>query len=661
MRGRRSSRAIAAIVVASVVGVAATSGATSAGAGRAVNAGVPHAKAKRSALDTEPCARRKDAQCGHVDVPLDPADPSAGTIGIGFEFHPRRDASDPSLGTIVATEGGPGYATTRSATGYLDLFQPLLDHRDFLLVDNRGTGESDPIRCAPLQRYKGNYVNRVGLCGQQLGSSSDLYGTAFAADDLALVLDALGIGKIDLYGDSYGTFFGQTFAVRHPDRVRTLVLDSSYPVEGQDPWYRDETRAIVEAFRTACNRSPACSSLGGDPIARIQALDDKLRAHPLHGTAPDGDGTRIAVTVDPGAIGLLAASAAYGPAIYRELDGAARAYLDPTDSDPAPLLRMVAEVEPPGGAGPVSAYSEGLYLAAICNDYPQLWDINAPIADRPAQYQASLAYLRANDPTAFFPFTITDWTNSPWTEFRSCLKWPVPSNWVFPVPQPAKYPKVPTLVLSGDLDSLTSPEGAHLVASRFPRSTFVSVANMTHVTAEFDFDRCASNIVVHFVVNENAGDTSCAAKYNEVREVESFPRALADAAPAPQGTTVQSSVLDRRVANVVSNTVADVFARWYTNYDGTGVGLRGGRFSYTGNAHTEFRLHDLKWVDDVAVSGSVSWDRTTGWITASVTVSGPGTESGTLHLRWRDWDIHAQARVHGEIGGRPIDLVLPAS
>ena len=650
---------LASVVVSGAFVSGAFAGSPSAGAGTRASATAP--ARPRPAVRWEPCPRRHEAHCGHVDVPFDPADPSSGTIAIGFELHTRRAAGLPSLGTIVATEGGPGYATTSSRSGYLTLFHPLLDRRDFLLVDNRGTGTSQPIRCAPLQAFRGNYVHRVGLCGAQLGSGSDLYGTAFAADDLALVLDALGIDKIDLYGDSYGTFFGQTFAVRHPDRLRTLVLDSAYPVEGQDPWYRDENRAIVDAVRLSCHRSPACASLSGDPVQRIEAVDGLLRVHPIVGTGYDGDGVKLHVTVDPGAIALLAASAAYSTSVYRELDGAIRAYLDPTASDPGPLLRMVAEAEPPGGAGFVRQYSQGLYLAAICNDYPQLWDITAPIAQRPAQYEASVAYLRASDPGAFFPFTIPDWTHSLWTEFRSCLQWPVPSNYVFPVPQPAHYPKVPTLVLSGDLDSLTSPEGAHLVASRFPNSTFVSLANDTHVTAVSDFGRCASVIVVRFVATHNAGDTSCASRYNEVRFVEAFPRRLADAAPAPQGRTRQSSVLDRRMATVASNTVADVLPRWFTNYDGTGVGLRGGRFSYTGSDHIVFTLHDLRWVDDVAVNGHITWDRTTGWISATVSLTGPGSESGQLHLRWRDWDTHAVASVRGQIGGRPLDLELPAS
>ena len=40
--------------------------------------------------------------------------------------------------------------------------------------------------------------------------------TAYAADDLAAVMRALELGKVDLYGDSYGTFFVQEFVARLP-------------------------------------------------------------------------------------------------------------------------------------------------------------------------------------------------------------------------------------------------------------------------------------------------------------------------------------------------------------------------------------------------------------------------------------------------------------
>ena len=86
-------------------------------------------------------------------------------------------------------------------------------------------------------------------------------GDGFALDvpegsTVADVLRALGIGRIDLYGDSYGTFFSQTFAVRHPSFLRSVVLDSAYFVQWPDPWYSDTNRAMDAAFRLACERWP---------------------------------------------------------------------------------------------------------------------------------------------------------------------------------------------------------------------------------------------------------------------------------------------------------------------------------------------------------------------------------------------------------------------
>ena len=195
------------------------------------------------------CPDVPHARCGTIERPLDPLDPDGATITIGFELHRATNHNKPSLGTIVAVEGGPGYTSTDSRDYYLDLFAPLLARRDMLLVDARGTGTSSVINCPGLESLQGDYIENIRLCGEQLGAASDLYGTALAADDLAAVLDALGIDRIDLYGDSYGTFFGQSFAIRHPERVRTLTLDAAYPVEDQDPWYRDLNRAMRDAFR----------------------------------------------------------------------------------------------------------------------------------------------------------------------------------------------------------------------------------------------------------------------------------------------------------------------------------------------------------------------------------------------------------------------------
>ena len=86
------------------------------------------------------CTAASEAYCGSVVVPLDRTGATPGTISIAFSYYPRSDTSRPSLPTIVAHEGGPGYSTTDSRDLYLDLYRPLMDRRALLLVDERGTG-----------------------------------------------------------------------------------------------------------------------------------------------------------------------------------------------------------------------------------------------------------------------------------------------------------------------------------------------------------------------------------------------------------------------------------------------------------------------------------------------------------------------------------------
>jgi pimeloyl-ACP methyl ester carboxylesterase len=599
-----------------------------------------------------PCPGNPAARCGSVERALDPADPAAGTISIGFELYRATNRSRPSLGTIVAVEGGPGYASTDSRDFYLDLFDPLRARRDVLLVDARGTGTSAAIDCTALESYFGEYRDNVRLCGQQLGSTADLYGTAFAADDLAAVLDALAIDRVDLYGDSYGTFFSQAFAVRHPERVRTLVLDAAYPVEDQNPWYPDQNRALRNALRVVCQRDPGCAALGGDAVDRLAVLADALRANPLSGQAYDADGVLRDVTVDASFLSYITGVATYGTTVYQELDGAGRAWLD--GGDPAPLLRIAAEQTDWTTAGAPASFSQGLYLSVICNDYPQLWDIHAPVETRRAQYDAAVAQFRAADPNVFAPYTFEDWLASPWTEYQSCVEWPAPSRFVPTVDSPAVYPDVPTLVLVGELDSITSPAGARIVADRFPHSTFVEVANVGHVTALSDHSRCASDIVVAFVRDGAAGDTSCAAQYQEVRTTDAFPRRLGEVvAPAGFGTTRQ-----RRVASVAASTVGDLIPRWTAMLGTDGVGLRGGTFTTTGLDVVRFRLKGVRWVDNLAVSGTASWDRTTGAVEATVTCA--AAADCKVHIAWNYNAPLAQATVTGTVDAQRVSMTFPA-
>jgi pimeloyl-ACP methyl ester carboxylesterase len=113
----------------------------------------------------------------------------------------------------------------------------------------------------------------VDACGTRLGASAALYGSGLAADDLAAVLDALGIHKVDLCSDSYGTFFAQAFAGRHPQRLRSVVLGAAYAVRELDAaaraWSAGDTAPLLRLV--AENQTSAFANNGANGPRRFSA------------------------------------------------------------------------------------------------------------------------------------------------------------------------------------------------------------------------------------------------------------------------------------------------------------------------------------------------------------------------------------------------------
>ena len=140
------SRMIAGLACASLLAPCAGSHTASAPPGAAP---APAALKRVGRMTLERCGGGR-AYCGRIERPLDPSGAIAGRISVYFEFYPHLTAG-PSAGTLVATEGGPGYPATESRDDYLALFRPLRARRDVVLMDNRGTGKSGAIDCPALQ------------------------------------------------------------------------------------------------------------------------------------------------------------------------------------------------------------------------------------------------------------------------------------------------------------------------------------------------------------------------------------------------------------------------------------------------------------------------------------------------------------------------------
>jgi pimeloyl-ACP methyl ester carboxylesterase len=552
------------------------------------------------------------AYCGSIVRPLDPAGAVSGTIPIGFTWLPHRDANAPAAGTILAMEGGPGAPSGGSFALYEPLFHPLLARYDMLLVDDRGTGRSGALLCKPLQSAPVMTLADVARCGAQLGRRTDLYGTAIASDDIAAVASALGVGKATLYGDSYGTFMAQTFAGRHPEHVRAIVLDGAYPVLGSDPWLASVPIEMRRAFDSVCRRSTHCARLPGSSLSRIESLLAMLR--------------RGGASVTPAQLAFVMASAGLNPVAYRDLDAAVRAYLD---GDRVPLERLVREVyryEETDGARATDS-SEALFVSASCSDNPVPYDRTLPIVDREAQWHHVLAVEGRRDPSLDSPFTIAEFLGMPpdYAYVNLCVDWPVASA-AHPAREPLmpnpRLPGVPALVLVGDLDTITTPAESAAAAKLWARSSYVVVRNTGHVTAIGDVYNCASAVVRRFVLTTTTGDTSCARHIPAMRLVPFFAR------------TTSPRFTDRDAAIAAAQ---DALARVESYGVSAGGGLRGGSFSVTRRAAVAMiSLVGVKWTTDVAVWGKVRFDRVTGQATLAATLSSGRKVSATWNEYYPD-------------------------
>ncbi len=416
-------------------------------------------------------------KCGHLTVPMRRADPSLGTTRVAFAVRARADRGRPSLGTIMAMDGGPGYASTAApfARSLVAALAPLLRRHDLVLFDERGTGRSDVLNCPALQKGTIQEPIAVGECANRLGPRYAGYTTAEAAHDLEAVREALGLGRVFLYGDSYGTLFGQAYAVRYPGALRGLVLDSAYP--GDDPYYRTLLPAGLDGLRIACRHSASCS---GDPVARFSRVVRRFHA---------------AERSTEGLIDFLLQSGTLAPRSYISLDDGVRRFLG---GEPRRLNRLIAPG--PAGHGDLNEFSYGLEIAVECNDYPLLWDPYAGIDERIRQLSTAVTRL----PEDFFaPFGRREYLLSSAAHLTNCLTWPAPPPGGLEPPVPAGWrapSSFPTLILAGQIDDITSVAEARQVQRRFPRSRLYVVPDRGHVSSlYFPFRSPAVGAIRHFI------------------------------------------------------------------------------------------------------------------------------------------------------------------
>jgi pimeloyl-ACP methyl ester carboxylesterase len=452
----------------------------------------------------KPCQDDPTTFCGHLDVPVDRANPGGEKINLALRLLPHTDTSQAALATVLSLPGGPG-----SAAGAGPGYQPgsgvigeaLVLRHDTLLIDPRGTGSSGAIDCPDLQDGFANDAEMqtaVAACAAQLGDNADRYGSGDIALDIEDVRATLGLDQVDVYGASYGTVYAQAYASRFPDRVHAIVLDSGLTLD--DPvhyWGEGYPRAWLGIVARFCGGVPTCAANHPHPEAELAALIARIRKAPVRGSATGGD-----VLLDGAAfIGILSSVGPFPDNLGAEtlLDAAAAN----AHGDNGPILELSQWATGwPGDNGDPTQYSEGMHAAATCNDDPMNGDPREPVADRAATLLAAVAALPKD---AFEPFTVAEWVPSARMEY--CLAWPVPDRYE-PATRPRTTIAVPALVLAGEQDGVETSAVQHRLLDVFPNSTWAVVAGAIH--SVLGWSRCPRDLMAEFLDTLRVDGGTCA-------------------------------------------------------------------------------------------------------------------------------------------------------
>lgn len=222
-----------------------------------------------------------DLQCGKVTVPLDYANPGAGTLDLALA---RYRATGKSRGSVVLNFGGPGSpGIPQLAAGGKD-FMPLTNGYDVVTFDPRGVGQSSPVSCGGAIQDPGttgpatNDTNPQDLfkqlrkdaaeCAKHSGPVLPHIGTVNASRDLDVMRQALGDKKLNYLGFSYGTRLGAVYATQFPGKTGRMALDGvdtlTEPLSVQSLVNAEGQQTALEGFLTWCTHDAACP-FGQDP------------------------------------------------------------------------------------------------------------------------------------------------------------------------------------------------------------------------------------------------------------------------------------------------------------------------------------------------------------------------------------------------------------
>jgi pimeloyl-ACP methyl ester carboxylesterase len=466
-------------------------------------AGQPRGEATgEPAIALEPCQLAApgttgsvEARCGTLTVFEDRAARVGRTLDLKIAVIPATSRS-PAPDPLFFLAGGPGQAATESYPLLASALERINQTRDIVLVDQRGTGGSHPLRCPASEGVETTSAQQLAdwieQCLAQLDADPRLYTTAIAMDDLDDARAALGYATINLYGVSYGTRAALTYMRQHPDRVRSAILDGVVPLDealGADV-ARDAQRAL-DLILARCDGAASCQrafpNAGADFAALLERVEREparlTLAHPITGAPAELTFDRDLLATGVRLLSYAPETAALLPLLFHS----AR-----TSGD----LRLLAAQTLMVGDQLAQSISAGLNLSVLCAED------EAFFAEE--QQAAGATYLGTSE---------TDHIRA------ACSLWPhadVPAEFKQPVESSA-----PTLLLSGEADPVTPPENAERAAETLPNSLQLVAPGQGHnVLPRGCLPRIAADFVERAAIE--GLDTACVADIQPMPFFASF-------------------------------------------------------------------------------------------------------------------------------------------
>ena len=433
------------------------------------------------ALSSSPCrvpGLDEQVRCATLEVPENRAITGGRTIPLRIVILPSRAPANAPRQALFYLVGGPGLAATPLADLVAASHSTTRATHDIVLVDQRGTGASNALRCefygtaGDVGAYLGDQFpsDSVRACALRLSRRADLtqYTTANAAADLEAVRSALGFSSIDLDASAYGTQVALDYLGRHADRLRTVVLQGAMPLGASLPRSAaGDAQAALERVMLDCAADPFCRGSFPRLRSELNALLERFDRGPMslrveHPRSRDSITVRLTRGVFADRLRLML----YSTRLSRRIPIVVHAA---HGGDWTPFVRVAYELS----RVVFDQLDVGAHLSVACVDSRLPRDA-----------------MEARPPGHGHATFLGDYRLRMYQE--ACAVWPHARP---PGVEPVATRPLSVLVISGALDPVTPPRLAAAVASAVPNATVITVPGMAHAGAE----KCVEAIVVEFI------------------------------------------------------------------------------------------------------------------------------------------------------------------